>query len=310
MIPDYQSLMRPLLEAAATGEVRISDAVDALADRLGLSDDERSQLLPSGKQTVISNRVHWAKTYLKQAGLLDNPRRAYFTITERGRQALADTTAIINNDYLGRFAEFQAFKQRARESQQGVAGGDLEAVPAARGSETSVTPDEALRAAHKRINEALAAELIERVRAASPSFFEQLVIELLLAMGYGGTSEDAGRALGRSGDGGVDGVIDQDPLGLDQVYVQAKRYAEGNTVGAGAIRDFYGSLSLKKATKGIFVTTSSFTPSAIETAAQFGSRIVLIEGAQLARLMIRYSVGARVEETVEIKRIDEEFFEA
>ena len=174
---------------------------------------------------------------------------------------------------------------------------------------TIETPDEALRRAHTAITSALAEDLLDRVRKSSPAFFERLIVALLLAMGYGGTSEDAGRALGQSGDAGVDGVIDQDPLGVDQIYVQAKRYGDGNNVGAGAIRDFYGALSLKKAQKGIFVTTSAFSSGAIETARGLGSRIVLIDGLQLAKLMTRYNVGCRDEDVLHIKKIDEDFFD-
>jgi restriction system protein len=303
LIPDYQSLMRPVLEVASKGEVKLSDAVASLADKLALTETERAELLPSGRQATFANRVHWAKTYLKQAGLLAQRRRGYFEITDRGRAAL-DAPDEINTASLSRFPEFEAFRARGRdEAEPDVAPKVPE--PLVRSSET---PDEALRAAHRQINDALAADLIDKIRGATPAFFEATIVRLLIAMGYGGSAEDAGRSLGRSGDDGVDGVIDQDPLGVDQIYVQAKRYAEGNTISSSAIRDFFGGLSLKKAQKGIFVTTSAFTKSAIETANALGSRIVLIDGVMLARLMIRYSVGVRVEENFEIKRIDEDFF--
>ncbi len=180
--------------------------------------------------------------------------------------------------------------------------------PSSHDTEDLVTPDETLRQAHQTINAALAADLLDRVREASPAFFERLIVDLLLAMGYGGTSEEAGRALGKSGDDGVDGVIDQDPLGVDQIYIQAKRYAAGNAIGAGAIRDFFGALSLKKVQKGIFVTTSTFSPSAVQTAREL-MRIVLIDGDQLAKLMIRYNIGCRDEEILHLKKVDEDFFE-
>lgn len=302
MIPDYQTLMRPVLEGAMDGEVHISDIVEQLASKFELTDEERNELLPSGKQTRFSNRVNWAKSYLKQAGLVKATKRAHFVITERGREALADKSADINRSYLSRFPEFQEFQSRFR-------GNETDPVTVSHVDEPSITPDEVLRAAHKSINAALSAELLDRVREASPVFFENLIVELLLAMGYGGTSEDAGRALGKSGDDGIDGVIDQDPLGVDQIYVQAKRYSEGNNIGAGAIRDFFGALSLKKAQKGIFVTTSSFSQSAVETARALSSRIVLIDGAQLAKLLIRYNIGCRDEEILHVKKIDEDFFE-
>lgn len=293
--------MRPVLECAAEREVRISDVVDALANKLGLSPEERNEMLPSGKQTRFANRVHWAKSFLKQADLVKSTKRGHFVITDRGRAALSDAGANINNAYLEKYTEFKEFIARTR-------GEDQKELPEAEQDARASTPDEVLRAAHEKINTALSAELLDRVREASPAFFEQLIVQLLLAMGYGGTSEEAGRALGRSGDDGVDGVIDQDPLGVDQIYVQAKRYAVGNSIGAASIRDFYGSLSLKKAQKGIFVTTSSFSSSAVQTAANLGMRIVLIDGLQLARLMIRYNIGCRDEEILHLKKVDEDFF--
>ena len=333
MIPDYQTLMRPVLELAASGgEVRMRDAYDTIADAFDLTADERAELLPSGRQRTIANRVHWAKTYLKQAGLVRSTRRGHFAITDRGRAALADADRRIDTGYLKRFEEFRAFQDRsngnAAAGGQG-SGDDLPsgvdevdtaptAAPDAVGTtpaqddavtQSSETPNEILRRAFATINESLAEELIERVREADPAFFEQLIVTLLIAMGYGGSSEEAGRALGQSGDDGVDGVIDQDPLGVDQVYVQAKRYAPGNTVGAAAIRDFFGALNLKRASKGIFVTTSTFSRSAIETTRGLGQRIVLIDGHRLAQLMIRYNVGCREEEVLRVRRIDEEFFD-
>jgi restriction system protein len=302
MIPDYQTLMRPVLECASSGEVRISDVVDLLAKKLGLTAEERAAILPSGKQTRFANRVNWAKSYLKQGGLVEITGRGRFKITDRGRAALADKGATINNAYLAQFEEFQSFKSKEAEA-------DVKAPATQWTLETESTPDEALRRAHGAIIGALSAELLDRVRNGTPEFFANLIVQLLIAMGYGGTSEEAGRAIGQSGDNGVDGVIRQDPLGVDQIYVQAKRYAEGNNVAAGAIRDFYGALSLKRAHKGIFVTTSAFSTTATETARGLGSRIVLIDGSHLARLMIRYNVGCRDEEIIHLKKLDEDFFE-
>ena len=302
MIPDYQSLMRPVLEKSAVGEVRISDVVEDISNDLNLSEEERNELLPSGKQTTISNRIHWAKTYLKQAGLVRSTRRAHFVITEAGRKVLNDPDAIIDTKYLLKFETFQEFRSRSSETETTTPKADDEAP-------TNITPDEELRKAHKQINASLADDLLDRVRDSTPAFFEEMIVKLLVAMGYGGTSEDAGKALGRSGDDGVDGVIDQDPLGVDQIYIQAKRYKVGNTVGSGAIRDFFGGLSLKRAQRGIFVTTSTFSPSAISTARDLGGRIVLIDGAQLGKLMIRYNVGCRDEDVLHIKKVDEDFFD-
>jgi len=302
MIPDYQSLMRPVLECAKNGPRKVSEVIEEISDKLELTEEERRQMLPSGKQTVITNRVHWARTYLKQAGLVSNPKRGWYELTDRGREIAEEPSAQVNTKYLERFQEFQEFKSRTKETDNDNAIEPSEI-------DEGTTPDENLQAAHKRLNAALAASLLDSVRRASPAFFERLIVELLLAMGYGGSSDDAGRALGQTGDNGVDGVIDQDPLGVDQIYLQAKRYAAGNTVGGSEIRDFFGALSLRKATKGIFVTTSSSSPAAIQTADNLGSRIVLIDGAQLAKLMIQYDIGCRDKDVLHIKELDEAFFE-
>lgn len=302
MIPDYQSLMRPVLECARNGPRKISEVVEEISSNLALSAEEREQMLPSGKQTTIANRIHWARSYMKQAGLVRNIRRGWFELTDRGRSVLDDPTIEISSKYLEQFDEFQDFKSRGKETDEKTSPTEDSETPAN-------TPDENLQAAHKRLEAALAANLIDYVRSASPMFFELLIVELLIAMGYGGTSEDAGRALGQSGDNGVDGVIDQDPLGVDQIYLQAKRYGAGNSVGSGDIRDFYGALSIKRATKGIFVTTSHFTSSAQQAAKDLGSRIVLIDGPQLAKLMIKYNVGCRDKDILHIKQIDEGYFD-
>jgi len=259
-------------------------------------------LLPSGRQTVFANRVHWAKTYLAKAGLVEATRRGHFRLTPRGAKVLKVAPERIDNHFLGQFEEFRTFTNRTIQP-------DTEAAISVDAESRQATPDEIMRAAHRQIEAGLAEELLGRVRTAPPDFFERLVVGLLLAMGYGGSAADAGRALGRSGDDGVDGVIDQDALGLDRVYIQAKRYAVNNSVGPGAIRDFFGSLDRHKAAKGLFVTTSTFTGSARETAEHLSKRIVLIDGQQLARLMIRHNVGCRVEEVLHIKRVDEDFFE-
>jgi len=303
-VPDYQSLMLPVLTISAGGEIRVGDAVDRLADQLKLTPDERAQLLPSGKQTLFGNRVHWAKTYLNKAGLIEGTRRGHFKITTRGQQVIASHPARIDNEFLVQFAEFRQFKDRSTDS-TATAAAPAEPVFVSQAE----TPDEVMRIAHKQIELSLASDLLDRVRAAPPAFFERLIVNLLLSMGYGGSAVDAGRALGRSGDDGIDGVIDQDALGLDRVYIQAKRYAEGNNIGAGAIRDFFGSLDRHKATKGLFVTTSTFSSSARETAEFLSKRIVLLDGEQLTRLMIRHNVGCRVEEIFHIKKVDEDFFE-
>jgi restriction system protein len=303
-IPDYQSLMLPVLVASSKGEVRIGSVVEDLAGQLGLSAEERSELLPSGKQTVFSNRVNWAKSYLTKARLVEITRRGHFTITERGRKLIESHPTHIDNKLLTQFEEFRQFRERSNEPHDST-----EQIAIQTMVDHKQTPDETMRLAHKQIDTALAQDLLDRIREAPPDFFERLIVNMLLSMGYGGSTENAGRTLGRSGDDGVDGVIDQDALGLDRVYIQAKRYAAGNCIGAGAIRDFFGSLDRHKTTKGLFVTTSTFSGSAKETAELLSKRIVLVDGDQLARLMIRHNVGCRVEDTLDIKRVDEEFFE-
>ena len=300
-IPTHQSLMRPVLEQALKGEVQLGTLVSALSDELELTIEEREETVPSGKQTKITNRVSWAKTYLKQAGLLASSRRGHYIITDRGKEALADKDVRIDSAYLKNFDEFRAFQDRSSDKPADVAKIDI--------PQADLTPDEALREAHAQINDSLATDLLDRVRNASPTMFESMLVDLFIAMGYGGSKKDAGRTLGRTGDDGVDGVIDQDQLGVDQIYLQAKRYAKGNNVGAGAIRDFFGALSLKRATKGIFVTTSAFSESAINTAKGLGNRIVLIDGVQLSRLMLRYSIGCRDIEVLHLKKIDEDYFD-
>ena len=305
-IPDYQTLMLPVLKIAGDGqEHRISDVVNQLAHNFGLTEEEQQQILPSGKQLTFANRVGWAKTYLVQAGLLEATRRAHFRITDRGKKSLTKSPPRIDVEYLSQFPEFVQFKERGRVpgAELVVSVGDaLTVVPQAE------TPDELLRSTVKQIETALKKELLDRILAAPPACFESLIVALLLAMGYGGSREEAGRIVGRSGDGGIDGVIDQDALGLDRVYVQAKRYVSENAVSEPEIRAFSGSLGAAKANKGVFVTTSYFTQPAQSFAERHPFRIVLIDGERLAALMIRHNVGVRIDETLYLKKIDEDFF--
>jgi restriction system protein len=306
MIPDYQSLMLPLLTITADGEEhRISDAVALLAKKLSLTDGEVAEMLPSGKQGLFSNRVHWAKTYMAQAKLLEITRRAYFRITERGRAVLKDKPEKVDVQLLERF--FLDFKTRSRGAQKSITSAKptLEtAAPSELG-----TPDELLRTTIADLDAVLASELLSRIMAAPPAFFESLIVELLLKMGYGGSREDAGRAIGKSGDGGIDGVIDQDPLGLERIYLQAKRYKADGAVSEPEIRAFSGSLGAAKANKGVFVTTSYFTKPALEFAERHPFKMVLIDGSQLTGLMIRHNVGVRIAETLYLKKVDDDFFE-
>ena len=299
-IPDFQTLMLPVLRASAAGEVKISDVVVGLGTELGMSEEELSELLPSGKQTTFANRVNWAKSYLGKAGLITLTRRGYFQASDRGKQVLLAPPERISIKFLETFPEFMAFRAASNEAPTAPA--------LAQSNLKDLTPDEVIRAAHGELSESLGVELLSKILAAPPDFFERLVVQLLVAMGYGGTAIEAGKALGKSGDGGVDGVIDQDALGLDRIYVQAKRYTDSK-ISSGEIRDFFGSLDRFKATKGLFVTTSAFSPAAKETADLLSKRIVLVDGPLLTRLMIRFNIGCRVEEKIEIKKLDEEFFE-
>jgi restriction system protein len=303
-IPDFQTLMLPVLRSCKKEEVRIGDVVEKLAMEFALNDEERASLLPSGRQTTFANRTHWAKSYLGKAGLVEATGRGIFKITQLGNAVLEKNPSRIDIKYLEQFPSFKAFRTRHDD------GDETESSAVAKVDDANpLTPDESMRAAQQVLETQLGNDLLDRILAAPPEFFERLVVKLLSAMGYGGSTADAARALGKSGDGGVDGVIDQDALGLDRVYVQAKRYARDNAVGSGAIRDFFGSLDRFKAAKGLFVTTSNFTNAARETADFLSKRIVLVDGPQLTKLMIRHEVGCRIEDTLYIKRIDEEFFE-
>ena len=305
-IPDYQTLMLPVLKVAGDGaEHRIGDVINQLAREFGLTEEERQQLLPSGKQSSFANRVAWAKSYLIQAGLLEATKRAHFRITDRGRQSLAENPPRVDTQYLSKFAEFVQFRERGR-IQDGSSSAS--AVDASAVSLPAETPDELLRSTVKQIETALRKDLLDRILAAPPAFFESLIVALLLAMGYGGSREEAGKIVGRSGDGGIDGVIDQDALGLDRVYVQAKRYGVENPVSEPEIRAFSGSLGAAKANKGVFVTTSYFTQPALSFAERHPFKIVLIDGERLAGLMIRHNVGVRIDETLYLKKTDEDFF--
>jgi restriction system protein len=305
MIPDYQSLMLPLLKLSSDRqERRVSDVVAQLGTELRLTDAERAEMLPSGRQPIFNNRVHWAKTYLTQAGLLETTRRAHFKMTERGQKIIQENPVKIDVRFLERFAEFNEFRARTSQSITPATAATAETDSAAK----QATPDELLRTTIADIEGALASELLTRILAAPPAFFENLIVTLLLGMGYGGAREEAGRAIGKSGDGGIDGVIDQDPLGLDRVYLQAKRYKSDIPVSEPEVRAFSGSLGANKASKGVFVTTSYFTKPAQEFAERHPFKMVLIDGAQLTALMLRHNVGVRIAETMYLKKVDEEFF--
>jgi restriction system protein len=305
-IPDYQTLMLPVLKLASDGEVRIRDVIDKVSKQLGLADDERNKLLDSGRQTVIDNRTRWAKTYMERAGLLEATGRGRFIITDRGRKVLNDNPTRIDNNFLLQFPEFREYRRVAVAADHDASGSDEEQAQQVSG--LTSTPDETMRQAAMAIEQTIAKDLLDRLTKGSPTFFEKAVISLLQAIGYGGSRKDAARAIGRVGDGGVDGVIEQDAFGLERVYVQSKRYAQNVAVSAPEIQKFVGSLNSKKANKGVFVTTSYFTDPAITESEKTTYNIILINGKRLTELMIRHNVGVRNEETLYIKKIDEDFF--
>jgi restriction system protein len=298
-IPDYQTVMLPLLRFLKDGrEHNLGEVVDLLVDEFALSPEERDQLLGSGQQTVIRNRAGWARTYLKKAGLITSNRRGYFRITERGQSALDSKPGRIDVKFLEQFPEFVAFRELRHERP--------DEAPVAVTASADATPEEALDAAYGRLRLDLEAELLDQVKSASPSFFERLVVELLVRMGYGGTLRDAGHAVGKSGDGGIDGIIKEDRLGLDVIYIQAKRW--DSTVGRPEIQKFAGALQGHRARKGVFITTSSFSSDAVEFVSRIDSNIVLIDGASLAKHMIDHNVGVSVSRSYEVKRIDSDYF--
>lgn len=295
--------MLPVLQQLASGDEQAPGMVrDAIASRLKLSAEELAQLLPSGRQTAFANRIAWALGYLKQAGIVESPRRGAYRITERGRTALSEKPERIDIQYLKRFPEFVAFRTPSLAAEPtSVAAEENPQEPV-----SALTPDEQIRLGYAALRDSLAAQLIERVRHVSPKFFEELVVDLLVAMGYGGSREDAAAVVGRSGDEGIDGIIKEDRLGLDTIYVQAKRWKE--TVGRPDIQRFAGALQGKKARKGVFICTSSFTPEALEFAEGLQTTIVLINGKQLAQLMIDHDVGVNEAGTFKILKLDEDYF--
>jgi restriction system protein len=305
-IPDYQTLMLPLLRLAADGhERRFRDAIEQLAAEFGITDAERAELLPSGTAPLFDNRVGWARTYLKQAGLFRSPKRGVFQITEAGRALLAEKPPLIDVALLDRYEAFREFRSRRRDKSEGETEPTMK--PTQRVSAVDETPEDALAAAYEKVRRNIEAELLDQVKAASPAFFERFVIDLLVARGYGGSRQDAGRAIGRSGDEGIDGIIKEDKLGLDVIYVQAKRWDA--TVGRPEIQKFAGALQGQRANKGVFITTSQFSRDAEEYANAINSKIILIDGERLSSLMVDHNVGVTPVGVYELKRIDSDYFE-
>jgi restriction system protein len=298
-IPDYQSCMLPLLEFAADGKEHAThEGVEALARHFNLTEEEQKRLLPSGTQSVLANRVGWGRTYLKKAGLLEYPKRGQFKITNRGLDVLAQKPAQITPALLKQFPEFLEFEALSRGSQSAEAKPQEEEVR---------TPEERIEAAYSQIRTELASELLAKVKSVSPAFFERLVVDLLVKMGYGGSRSDAGRAIGKSGDGGIDGIINEDRLGLDVVYIQAKRWND-NAVSRPEIQKFVGALTGHRARKGVFITTSTFTKEAQAFATNNEFKVILIDGQMLSELMIDYGVGVTRQAVYELKRIDSDYF--
>lgn len=298
-IPDFQSIMRPVLNAVADGTaLGLSALRERIADEFQLSEEERHERLPSGRQTVINNRVGWARTYLNKAGLLSIPVKGQVQITSRGLEALTTGPERITVGWLKRYPEFAEF-HTARPS-----GSDTEVLPVA--VEEDITPDEQLNQAHQALMKSLADDLLTQVRAATPTFFEQLVVDLMIAMGYGGSRKEAGRATQQTSDDGIDGIIKEDKLGLDVIYLQAKRWS--NTVHRPEIDKFIGALTRRRARKGVFITTSEFSAGAREAALGLDIKVVLIDGIELARLMIENSLGCSVKQVYEVKELDNDYF--
>jgi restriction system protein len=300
-IPDFQTLMRPLLEHLASGSAKPNqETLEAMAKRFALTEDERAELLPSGKQPVFVNRVAWAKSHLKGAGLIEAPQRAVYRITDRGRAVLAQHAGPIGMSQLKEYPEYREF--RSGKVQDGTESQDLAT------EVDDLTPEEHLEYGYSEIRKKLVADILEEVAKCPPEFFERLVVELLVAMGYGGSRTDAGRAVGKSGDGGIDGIIKEDRLGLDVIYIQAKRW-EGN-VGRPEIQKFAGALQGVRAKKGIFITSSAFSNEATRYAENIENKIILLDGATLAGLMIDHDVGVTRAQKYEIKRLDSDYFQA
>ena len=305
-VPDYQSLMLPLLQFAGERKDELStvEAVDVLAKRLALTEDDLKEMLPSGIQSTFVNRVGWASTYIKKAGLLETTRRGYYRITTRGQELLKKQPKVINVKMLKQYPEFLAFQQlkgtRSTRKDIPSSGGSSDVLTA--------TPSEALESAYENLRDELAEELLAKLKKSSPAFFERAVVDLLVKMGYGGSRTDAGKAIGKSGDGGIDGIIKEDRLGLDVVYIQAKRW-DTNSVGRPEVMQFAGALQAQKATKGIFITTSTFTQEARKYVSQIGTKVVLIDGEQLTTMMIDNDVGVSTVSTYPVKKIDADYFD-
>ncbi len=305
-VPDFQSLMLPLLKITGDGnEHRTSEVIETLAQQLGLDELDRKEMLPSGKQRKFDNRVNWTKTYLQKALLLSSTGRSKFHITERGMNVIKSNPPSINVKFLNQFPEFVIFHAATNDKESktnGTASASQEIL-----EKTNQTPQEILDTTYQSLRQNLAQEILERIKNNPPKFFESLVVDLLVAMGYGGSRKDAGQAVGQVGDGGIDGIIKEDKLGLDAIYLQAKRWEE--VIGRPTVQGFAGALLGRRARKGILITTSNFSQQAREFANSMDNlKIILIDGEQLAQLMIDHDVGVTEESRYVVKKIDLDYF--
>jgi len=299
-IPDYQTLMLPLLEAVSDGHRhQISNLYTLLSDRFGLTEEDRNARLPSGRETYIKNRVSWARTYLKKAGLVSSPAKGIVQITTVGQELLARKPDRVNNVLLREYPSFVKFRPRESDRMQEETAQD--------DGITQVTPLESFESSYKSLRDELASELLDTIKQSNPYFFERLVIDLMLAMGYGGSRHDAGEATQMGGDGGIDGVIREDPLGLNTIFLQAKRYTS-EIVGVRSLRDFAGALQGMRSKKGVFITTSAYSSDAEKYVDRIDSTIILIDGQKLSQLMIDHNIGVSLKDSFEIKQIDTDYF--
>jgi len=295
-IPVFQQIMLPLLKILEDKQEHSPrQVIDLLTNQYNLTTEEQHELLPSGKQTIFDNRVGWARTHLKKAVLLESTRRGFFRITERGLQVLKQKPINIDMKFLEQFDEYKEFRAIKREKP-----------PELDEEEPESTPEEALENAYKNLKNSLASDLIQQLKAGSPKQFENIVIDLLVAMGYGGSRKEAAKAIGKSGDGGIDGIINEDRLGLDVIYIQAKKW-EG-TVGRPEIQKFAGALQGQHAKKGILITTSNFSKEATDFAPRVDNKIILIDGDTLVQYMIDHNIGVSTFANYEVKKVDLDYF--
>lgn len=300
-IPDFQSLMRAILEFSADNkEHSLREIIEYLAVHFKLSEEELNEMLPSGRQTIFDNRASWAKTHLYKAGLLESPRRSIFRITPRGHEVLKQNPDFVSINVLKQFSEYIDFiRPSNNQIEKDIVAEQID--------NSQATPEEILESSYQKIRGTLAQELLLKIKTSPPAFFERLVVELLVKMGYGGSIKDAGKATRLTNDGGIDGIIKEDKLGLDFIYIQAKRW-DSQAVGRPDIQSFVGALDGQRANKGIFITTSRFAETATDYVKTITKKVILMDGDQLANYMIDYGLGVSTFATYELKKIDNDYF--